>query len=396
MLRRATHLLRPRVPSLAPQRSPLLKHVRHRCAESASSSASSTPIAPPTRSQLATLALASGLPFVGFGFADNFIMIVVGEQIDCTLGVKFGLSTMAAAGVGNTISDMVGISLGEVIEAGVARFLTAPPLSYEQLNLRATRLVKGSASALGIMIGCIIGMCPLLFYDDRKAVYFDDDEMNLFQLQFAPYGVTQQQYFSLLRNGTWREAEAGTVLVERGQRCDKAILLHSGAAAGEMNGKLACVYEGRVADDGVSSGLSRHVTMGGHIELQPGLKVGVAPNMMRGCIIGGTPLVEPEILGEPYPHKVTLTKKAKYLSIDIVKLSAEMKEDKHLEAAVLNTLYRDLMYAKREQKKMQRKVNGSSTCLQRAALESSSLSHAASFFVLLCALFLSFFRRCRN
>ena len=42
-------------------------------------------------------------------------MIVVGEQIDCTLGVKFGLSTMAAAGVGNTISDMVGISLGEVI-----------------------------------------------------------------------------------------------------------------------------------------------------------------------------------------------------------------------------------------------------------------------------------------
>ena len=74
--------------------------------------------------------------------------------------------------------------------------MTAPPLSYEQLNLRATRLVKGSASALGIMIGCIIGMCPLLFYDDRKAVYFDDDEMNLFQLQFAPYGVTQQQYFA--------------------------------------------------------------------------------------------------------------------------------------------------------------------------------------------------------
>ena len=158
-----------------------------------------------------------------------------------------------------------------------------------------------------------------------------------------------------------------------------------------MNGKLACVYEGRVADDGVSSGLSRHVTMGGHIELQPGLKVGVAPNMMRGCIIGGTPLVEPEILGEPYPHKVTLTKKAKYLSIDIVKLSAEMKEDKHLEAAVLNTLYRDLMYAKREQKKMQRKVNRKHLCTRCFAKALRSLT--LPLFLVCCALFfLSFFR----
>ena len=180
----------------------------------------------PTRAQLATLALASGLPFVGFGFADNAIMIMVGDQIDSSLGVRFGISTMAAAGLGNLFSDVVGISLvrrarhaphsshaqglrhamrapylrrsltsarpcsaivqGEVIEACVARFITAPPLSPEQLNMRQTRLVKGSANAIGIAIGCLIGMFPLLWINDRKPVYFDDDEMALFHRQFAP------------------------------------------------------------------------------------------------------------------------------------------------------------------------------------------------------------------
>ena len=76
---------------------------------------------------------------------------------------------MAAAGIGNLISDVVGISLGEVIEAGVARILTAPPLSHEQLNLRFTRIVKGSSNAVGISIGCIIGMhCPHLFTHDLQ------------------------------------------------------------------------------------------------------------------------------------------------------------------------------------------------------------------------------------
>ena len=32
-----------------------------------------------------------------------------------------------------------------------------------------------------------------------------------------------------------------------------------------------------------------------------------------------------------------------------------VRADKHLEAAVLNTLYRDLMHAKREQKKLSRR-----------------------------------------
>ena len=129
-----------------------------------------TTVPQPTSRQLLSLALAGGVPFIGFGFADNAIMILVGERIDCTLGVKFGISTLAAAGLGNLISDVVGISLGEVIEAWTARWFTAPPLAPEQLNMPRTRFIKGSANAIGISIGCLLGMFPLLFMHDRKVI----------------------------------------------------------------------------------------------------------------------------------------------------------------------------------------------------------------------------------
>ena len=265
-------------------------------AEAASTGSGSNPaiVTAPTSSQLLTLACASGLPFVGFGFADNFIMILVGDQIDCTLGacahttregpcccccplrtridgtirpfvpflagVRFGLSTMAAAGFGNLISDVVGISLGEMIEAAVAKVLSAPPLSYEQLQLRKTRLVKGSANAIGISIGCLLGMAPLYFMHDRKvsatgveslpcalatsaaaaaahatlhptlcqAVFFDDDELDVYHTSFAPYGVSPQQFFELLHHGKWRTVEEGTTLVQQGDVLNTTMFLHAG------------------------------------------------------------------------------------------------------------------------------------------------------------------------
>lgn len=49
------------------------------------------------------------IPFIGFGILDNGIMIVAGEYIDSTLGVMLGISTMAAAGFGNIISDIAGV-----------------------------------------------------------------------------------------------------------------------------------------------------------------------------------------------------------------------------------------------------------------------------------------------
>ncbi|KAF0770904.1 hypothetical protein AaE_002516, partial [Aphanomyces astaci] len=45
----------------------------------------------------------SMVPFLGFGFVDNFILILAGDYIDITLGVSLGISSMAAAGIGNAI-----------------------------------------------------------------------------------------------------------------------------------------------------------------------------------------------------------------------------------------------------------------------------------------------------
>ncbi len=38
----------------------------------------------------------------------------------------------------------------------------------------------------GVTLGCLIGMFPLLFMEDRKTVYFAEDELALFQNIFAP------------------------------------------------------------------------------------------------------------------------------------------------------------------------------------------------------------------
>jgi hypothetical protein len=73
--------------------------------------------AKPTARQLYHVMLRNGVPFVGFGFLDNAGMIVFGEVIDDSLGTALKLSTMASAGLGNCVADVLGLSFGKVIEA---------------------------------------------------------------------------------------------------------------------------------------------------------------------------------------------------------------------------------------------------------------------------------------
>ena len=158
--------------------------------------------------------------------------------------------------------------------------LRAPVLSDAQQALRVTRLTKASANAFGISIGCIIGMAPLLFMRDRKQVYFDDDELRLYQTQFAPYGVSPQQFFSLLHHGKWHTAEPGTPLVRRGDQLDSVMFILSGAASAyeEKEGeprRLVYLYEGRCTDDSGPRTEDRD------------------SDLTRGSIIGGTALIEP-------------------------------------------------------------------------------------------------------
>lgn len=41
---------------------------------------------------------------------------MAGEEIDATLGVKLGFSTLASAGLGNLVSDVAGIGFAEQLE----------------------------------------------------------------------------------------------------------------------------------------------------------------------------------------------------------------------------------------------------------------------------------------
>ena len=79
------------------------------------------------------VAMVTSIPMIGFGFADNFIMIIAGDAIDASFGVTFGISTLAAAGLGNLVSDIAGISIGDGIEAVCARHgLVLPEVSQSK------------------------------------------------------------------------------------------------------------------------------------------------------------------------------------------------------------------------------------------------------------------------
>jgi len=125
---------------------------------------------PPTRGQLKEVFIASAIPFVAFGFFDNAIMILAGDLIDSTLCVTFCFSTMFAAAIGNTVSDVFGIVSGGVVEqlannAGIKE----PRLSNEQRDMRITKIWLNAGQTVGIVTGCLLGMAPLWLIDSDES-----------------------------------------------------------------------------------------------------------------------------------------------------------------------------------------------------------------------------------
>jgi hypothetical protein len=118
----------------------------------------------PSLRQLAQVALASGLPFVGFGFVDNAIMITAGEQIDHLFGVRFGITAMASAALGNVCADVVGVSVTQQIKqhSRNARWAQPPRLSSLQQgmrNVRGKRGWGGQVGAVGHKDSCHTCLC---------------------------------------------------------------------------------------------------------------------------------------------------------------------------------------------------------------------------------------------
>ncbi|PSC69182.1 Transmembrane 65 [Micractinium conductrix] len=122
---------------------------------------------PPSVRQLSMVGFASGLPFVVFGILDNGIMLVAGEQIDHLFGAKMGLSMLASAGLGNMVADVVGVSATQTVQENMKRVTWARPprlsmLQQQQMPVKAAQFV---GAAVGVAVGCLIGMTPLAFME---------------------------------------------------------------------------------------------------------------------------------------------------------------------------------------------------------------------------------------
>lgn len=121
-------------------------------------------IVKPTRHQFISIALYNAVPFIGFGFLDNTIMILGGDSIEFMLGSVITISTMTAAALGNTLSDVLSIGSTLYVEKLVAKCgLKKPDLTYNQLNLDSSRFAANVGRTLGVTVGCFLGMFPLLF-----------------------------------------------------------------------------------------------------------------------------------------------------------------------------------------------------------------------------------------
>ena len=107
---------------------------------------------------------------VGFGIMDNFVMITAGDAIDQTFGVALGISTMAAAGFGQCVSDVAGITSGGLVDAAVSKLkLPQHNLSQQQLGLTVSRKWSTFGACVGVLTGCLLGMSVLLLMDTDRA-----------------------------------------------------------------------------------------------------------------------------------------------------------------------------------------------------------------------------------
>eukprot|EP00928_Gymnodinium_smaydae_P018593 TRINITY_DN17081_c0_g1_i1.p1 TRINITY_DN17081_c0_g1~~TRINITY_DN17081_c0_g1_i1.p1 ORF type:complete len:375 (-),score=55.40 TRINITY_DN17081_c0_g1_i1:353-1420(-) len=127
-------------------------------------------VPPPTPLQIKRHFIQSAVPMVAFGFMDNSVMIHAGNAIDLTLGVTFGLSTLAAAACGQICSDIAGVTFGGLISTAANSLgLPSPDFTTRQQNLPHVKRVGIAGNVLGVFCGCSLGLVNLLLVDTNKA-----------------------------------------------------------------------------------------------------------------------------------------------------------------------------------------------------------------------------------
>jgi hypothetical protein len=97
-------------------------------------------------------------------------MLQAGNAVDCTVGVTFGLSTLAAAAIGQVVSDASGVVFGSSLER-IATKAGLPPsnLTSAQRALPMVTRTTFAGSLLGIIAGCMLGLVNLFFIDTSRS-----------------------------------------------------------------------------------------------------------------------------------------------------------------------------------------------------------------------------------
>lgn len=169
--------------------------------------------------QLWYLHVRTAVPFIGFGFFDNMIMLTVGGAIESTIGVAFGISTLAAAGMGQMVSDASGITLQGLIERFADKLgLPHPRLSLEQQQLAFVKSFMLASRIFGIVFGCALGMFPLMLLPEKQHCLVD-------QIVEALPAQRQREFMALV---TKREFQVGETILRYGEMSDFVFLVDSG------------------------------------------------------------------------------------------------------------------------------------------------------------------------
>lgn len=117
----------------------------------------------PAKAALTQIFFAEFCIFFIFGFCDNFIMMMFGDQIESyfrhhsLLGHSLMLHPMIAAALGNWVSDVFGMATGERVETTMQKqYMTESPTMQQQRH-KSYHRNKYSGRFAGITGGCLIG-----------------------------------------------------------------------------------------------------------------------------------------------------------------------------------------------------------------------------------------------
>jgi len=274
-------------------------------------------------------------PFFGFGFADNAIMIVCGDFIDAQFGVMFGLTTMASAGLGNWLSDTIGLGLGDAIERSAGKVgLSNGNLSPAQERMQVAKLTTLAGKLIGITLGCFAGMVPLLFLKPSK-VEINKEDLETYESTFMPYGVSTAAFVELMKRAR-RRREFNTVMVKGGTPCTKVILLLRGEA------KAVSIVDVEAPLSSSEKREPSHKYLG-RLEVDVTSSSPKMPQASHGSVVNGSAISNPAILNEDFPNDIIAEGAVEYLEWDYKDLMEMMKEDYTIKASMVSILFEEMV-----------------------------------------------------